>query len=162
MHCLVRICTGRRKDHGWDVSPPGVDTSQNINALNICSEEANKSLDHGTDFLKFCPNWQNAQLFKEWQKYARMCFKGGLAPLSFHIYGDLILVPGDVQTTQTDCSKTIKTPIVIHTKSNGCPKVPAITSTDGYKTKVIQAMLRDYCTTHIRESSDDYLWSLVT
>jgi hypothetical protein len=82
--------------------------------------------------------------------------------LSFKIYRDLILVLGDIQTTQKDRSKTIKTPIAIHTKSNGCPKIPAITSADGYKTKVVQAMLRDYCTTHIRESSCDHLQLCVT
>lgn len=114
----------------------------------------NKSLDSGTDFVRFCPGWKTAQLFKEWQGYARMSFKEGLALYFQNILG-LNLVIDDVQTTNKDRSKTIKTPITIHIKSNGCPKIPAITTASGYKTKIVQAMLRDYCTAHIREYSAD-------
>ncbi|KAI9432867.1 hypothetical protein BJY52DRAFT_1231737 [Lactarius psammicola] len=40
-------------------------------------DEANNLLDGGTCFLKYCPNWKDAPLFREWQKYAKMCFRGG-------------------------------------------------------------------------------------
>ncbi|KAI9450742.1 hypothetical protein BJY52DRAFT_1227032 [Lactarius psammicola] len=102
-------------------------------------DEANNLLDDGTRFLKYCPNWKDAPLFREWQKYAKMCFRGG-----------------DVHTTQKGCPKTVKPPISIHIKSNGCPNVPAITDADGYNAKAVQAVLQDYITTHIHELSVDY------
>ncbi|KAI9440221.1 hypothetical protein BJY52DRAFT_1229566 [Lactarius psammicola] len=77
-------------------------------------DEANNLLDDGTRFLKYCPNWKDAPLFREWQKYAKMCFRGG-----------------DVHTTQKGRPKTVKPPISIHIKSNGCPNIPAITNADG-------------------------------
>jgi hypothetical protein len=67
------------------------------------------------------------------------------------IYDGLNSTLDDVQIAQKDRSKTIKTPISIRTKSNGCPEIPEITMAQGYKTKIVQAMLRDYCTTHICE-----------
>jgi hypothetical protein len=52
----------------------------------LCSE-VNKKLQNGADFFKFCPDWQNAQLFTEWQKYAKMCFEDseGLAFVPQHL-----------------------------------------------------------------------------
>ncbi|KAI9450643.1 hypothetical protein BJY52DRAFT_1227093 [Lactarius psammicola] len=97
------------------------------------SDEANNLLDDGTHFLKYCPNWKDAPLFREWQKYAKMCFRGG-----------------DVHTTQKGPPKTVKPPISIHIKSNRCPNIPAITDADGYNAKAVQAVLQDYITTHIR------------
>jgi hypothetical protein len=108
-------------------------------------------LDADTYFLKFCPDWKDAPLFREWQKFAKKCFKG--VPFLIGPWDCLIPILGDVQTAQKDRSKTIKTPIPIHTKSNGCPDIPDITIADGYKTKVVQTMLRDYCTAHIRKKS---------
>lgn len=75
---------------------------------------------------------------------------------SFKTNGYLIHVLDDVQAIKKGSSKTIKTPIVIQTKSNGCPEIPSITKADGYKAKVVQVMLRDYFNTHIRESSYDH------
>ncbi|KAI9448886.1 hypothetical protein BJY52DRAFT_1228089 [Lactarius psammicola] len=83
-----------------------------------------KTCDDGTRFLKYCPNWKDAPLFREWQKYAKMCFRGG-----------------DVHTTQKGCPKTVKPSIFIHIKSNGCPNIPAITDADGYNAKVVQVVL---------------------
>ncbi|KAI9436410.1 hypothetical protein BJY52DRAFT_1230495 [Lactarius psammicola] len=97
-------------------------------------DEANNLLDDGTCFLKYCPNWKDAPLFREWQKYAKMCFRGG-----------------DVHTTQKGHPKTVKPSISIHIKSNGCPDIPAITDADGYNAKALQAVLQDYITTHIHE-----------
>lgn len=48
-------------------------------------------------------------------------------------------------------SKTNKTPIHIKTDANGKPDIPLVTPVDAYHTKVVQTMLREYCTTHIRE-----------
>jgi len=121
------------------------------------SDEANNLLDDGTRFLKYCPNWKDAPLFREWQKYAKMCFRGGWHFLLNSIdYGALIPLLGDVHTTQKGRPKTVKPPISIHIKSNGCPDVPAITNADGYNAKAVQAVLRDYITTHIRELSVNY------
>jgi hypothetical protein len=50
-------------------------------------------------------------------------------------------------------SKTNSTPIPILFDSDGCPELPTVTMPDGYKTKVVQSMLREYCTAHIREPS---------
>jgi hypothetical protein len=47
------------------------------------SSEVNKSLGTGLEFLKFCPDWKEAPLFKEWQKYAKKCFRDGLACFHF-------------------------------------------------------------------------------
>ncbi len=71
---------------------------------------------------------------------------------SLKSYHGLIPVLGDVQTTQKGGSMKVKTPILIHIKSNGCPKIPAVTKADGYRAKDLQAMLWDYCTTHICKS----------
>ncbi|KAI9444445.1 hypothetical protein BJY52DRAFT_1228837 [Lactarius psammicola] len=51
-------------------------------------DEANNLLDDGTHFHKYCPNWKDAPLFREWQKYAKMCFRGD--------YGELIPLLGYV------------------------------------------------------------------
>jgi hypothetical protein len=157
MCCPLCICTRGWEDCGWDVSLPAVYGGQDINGPMAYSEETNKSLGNGTAFVKFCPDWHSAQLFKEWRRYAKMSFKGSEAPFPFYICGVIILVLDEVETTKTDRSKTIKTPIPIRTKSNGCPKTPAVTLADGYQAKVVQIMLREYCITHIRESYYDYL-----
>jgi hypothetical protein len=47
---------------------------------------------------------------------------------------------------------TNKTPIEIATNDDGEPEVPSITQDNGIQTKVVQATLRKYCTTHICES----------
>lgn len=52
-----------------------------------------------------------------------------------------------------DRSKTITTQIPISIDQDGCPELPKVTMSDGYKTKVVQSMLREYCTAHIRELS---------
>jgi hypothetical protein len=49
-----------------------------------------------------------------------------------------------------DNSRTVMAPIPIDTNEDGSPVLPVITINDGHKTKIVQNMLRDYCTTHIR------------
>jgi hypothetical protein len=56
-------------------------------------------------------------------------------------------------TPPKDHSKTNTTPISISLDADGCPELPTVTMADGYKTKVVQSMLREYCTAHIREPS---------
>jgi hypothetical protein len=50
-----------------------------------------------------------------------------------------------------DRSKTINTQIPITFDASGCPDLPTTTMGNGYKTKIVQSMLREYCTAHIRE-----------
>jgi hypothetical protein len=90
------------------------------------------------------------------------CASKEVRRLYLNIHAGLIPLLGDVETTQKDRSKTVKTPIEIHIKSSGFPELPAITTAHGYKTKVVQAMLREYCTAHIREPSSSYLCPCVT
>ena len=54
-------------------------------------------------------------------------------------------------------SKTVTTQIPIAIDAVGCPTLPTTTMADGYKTKRVQSMLREYCTAHIREFSFDPL-----
>jgi hypothetical protein len=52
-----------------------------------------------------------------------------------------------------DQSQTIKARIPIPKEHSGRPALPSTTMSDGYATKVVQSMLREYCIAHIRESS---------
>ena len=64
---------------------------------------------------------------------------------------------GDVHDPQ-DRSKTIKTPMEIPIKSNGCPEIPEINEKEKkYGAKVLQTLVRDYCTAHIRRSPSTYI-----
>jgi hypothetical protein len=70
-------------------------------------------------------------------------------------------VPSDVQTVPKNRSKTRSTPIPISVNADGCPDVPNITKDENYKTKTMQAMLREYLTNHIRKSTPIvrmYMW----
>jgi hypothetical protein len=53
---------------------------------------------------------------------------------------------------QRDRSRTNKTPIQITLQPDGRPEIPSVTEDDSYDAKALQSMLREYCTTHIRES----------
>jgi hypothetical protein len=57
--------------------------------------------------------------------------------------------PTDVPP-KPDRSKTITTKIPITKDMSGCPELPTVSMLDGYKTKVVQSMLREYCTAHVR------------
>jgi hypothetical protein len=52
-----------------------------------------------------------------------------------------------------DCSRTIKKKISIAKDATGCPVLPHITPEHNFKTKMVQSMLREYCTTHISKQS---------
>jgi hypothetical protein len=46
-----------------------------------------------------------------------------------------------------DNSRIVMAPIPIHTNEDGSLELPNITINDGHKAKIVQSMLRDYCTT---------------
>jgi hypothetical protein len=64
-------------------------------------------------------------------------------------YDNLMEDLDDDRNSEKDRSKTIKTPVHITIEDTGEPAVPSITYSDGTKTKVAQAALRNYCTAHI-------------
>ncbi|KAI9428965.1 hypothetical protein H4582DRAFT_2066083 [Lactarius indigo] len=55
-----------------------------------------------------------------------------------------------------DLSKTITTPIPLVFNADGFPELPTVVSHDRYKAKVVQTLLRDYCTAHIHEECIPY------
>ncbi|KAN0141769.1 hypothetical protein V8E53_000231 [Lactarius tabidus] len=99
--------------------------------------DTNKEKDAQKQFLSFCPDWKTVILHKEWQTYAKRCYGGDD-------------VPSHPQTVLKNCTKTRSTPIPIPVNRDGCPDVPNITKDKNYKTKTMQAMLREYLTDHIR------------
>jgi hypothetical protein len=63
-----------------------------------------------------------------------------------------------VKVAQRNQDKSIKKPIKIKLKSDGCPSVPKITKKEGYGTKNVQGMLRRYVLAHIRMYQSDNLY----
>lgn len=51
-----------------------------------------------------------------------------------------------------DCTWTINKRIPIFKDNTGCPTLPDITPSHNFKAKVVQSMLREYCTAHICEN----------
>ncbi|KAN0125338.1 hypothetical protein V8E53_015595, partial [Lactarius tabidus] len=99
--------------------------------------DTNKEKDAQKQFISFCPDWKTVILHKEWQTYAKRCYGGDD-------------VPSHPQTVPKNRTKTRSTPIPIPVNRDGCPDVPNITKDKNYKTKTMQAMLREYLTDHIR------------
>jgi hypothetical protein len=58
--------------------------------------------------------------------------------------------PSPAESEQLDRSKTINKKIPIAKDPRRCPALPTIMPADNYKTKVVQSMLQEYCTSHIR------------
>jgi hypothetical protein len=85
------------------------------------------------------------------------CALGQVRDHILNTYHNLMKDLDDDQNLEKDRSRTIKTPIHITTEDTGEPAVPSITNSDGFKTKVVQAALRDYCTAHIREPYPSYM-----
>ncbi|KAH9038255.1 hypothetical protein EDB85DRAFT_1888104 [Lactarius pseudohatsudake] len=104
------------------------------NNLRIGFNDVNSVLQDGKDFWKFCPDWKSAALWDQWAQFGRMCFAEDPAQ----------------EPPKKGFSKTIITPIPLVVNKNGRPELPTVTMHDGYKTKVVQSLLRDYCTAHIR------------
>ncbi|KAH9069394.1 hypothetical protein EDB83DRAFT_2314420 [Lactarius deliciosus] len=87
----------------------------------------------GMDFRTFCTDWKSAALWEQWAQFGKKCF-----------------AKETVDTPKKDLSRTIKTPIPIICNADRCPELPTVAMSDGYKAKVVQSLLRDYCTAHIR------------
>ncbi|KAH9172395.1 hypothetical protein EDB89DRAFT_1906250 [Lactarius sanguifluus] len=103
------------------------------NNLKVGFNDASSVLQDGRDFRTFCTDWKSAALWEQWTQFGKMCFAKEI-----------------VDPPKKDLSRTIKTPIPIILDTDGCPELPTVTMSDGYKAKVVQSLLRDYCTAHIR------------
>ncbi|KAH9167727.1 hypothetical protein EDB89DRAFT_1909818 [Lactarius sanguifluus] len=103
------------------------------NNLKVGFNDASSVLQDGRDFRTFCTDWKSAALWEQWTQFGKMCFAKEI-----------------VDPPKKDLSRTIKTPIPIILDTDGCPELPTVAMSDGYKAKVVQSLLRDYCTTHIR------------
>ncbi|KAN0141562.1 hypothetical protein V8E53_000024 [Lactarius tabidus] len=134
----------------WSGEPPPA----NIQARMASSEDntivtgmfdTNKEKDAQKQFISFCPDWKTVILHKEWQTYTKRCYGGDD-------------VPSHPQTVPKNCTKTRSTPIPIPVNRDGCPDIPNITKDKNYKTKTMQAMLREYLTDHIRNRSATISW----
>ncbi|KAH9163430.1 hypothetical protein EDB89DRAFT_1912659 [Lactarius sanguifluus] len=97
------------------------------------SNDVSSVLQDGRDFRTFCTDWKSASLWEQWTQFGKMYFAKEI-----------------VDPPKKDLSRTIKTPIPIILDTDGCPKLPTVAMSDGYKAKVVQSLLRDYCTAHIR------------
>ncbi|KAI9437168.1 hypothetical protein H4582DRAFT_2058173 [Lactarius indigo] len=91
-------------------------------------------LQDGKDFWKFCPDWKSAALWQQWAQFGMQCFAKDTVK----------------EHPKRDPSKTITTPIPLVFNADGFLELPTVVSHDGYKAKVVQTLLRDYCTAHIR------------
>jgi hypothetical protein len=68
------------------------------------------------------------------------------------IYDDLMINSDtDEGVVEEDRENMTTKPIPVHLDADGFPELPPTTSNDLHKTKIIQSMLREYCTAHIRE-----------
>ncbi|KAI9430761.1 hypothetical protein H4582DRAFT_2063414 [Lactarius indigo] len=99
----------------------------------VSMDEWNAGVDEGLDFGDFCPNWRTSVLWDKWKKYGRQCF--GL---------------DDDQGAEKNHARTLKAPVQITTDVTGEPEIPSIVKGGGHQAKVVQTVLRDYCTAHIR------------
>jgi len=41
-------------------------------------DDAEKVINDGKSFLKFCPNWRDAILWEEWRQFGIQCFSEGI------------------------------------------------------------------------------------
>ena len=65
-------------------------------------------------------------------------------------------LPIPEEPEQPDGLRTVSKKIPIAKDDAGCPILPSITPSDNYKTKIVQSMLREYCTAHMRECCTAY------
>jgi hypothetical protein len=118
------------------------------------SEDGHTVYNDGKDFTKYCPEWKSSVLWDQWYQHGLKTFAKSL--LTFLWSHEVLMLLMHLETASTpptkDLSRTITTPIPITIGPDGCPDIPSVTISDGYKTKVVQSMLREYCTTHIRGS----------
>ncbi|KAF8257633.1 hypothetical protein EI94DRAFT_1708787 [Lactarius quietus] len=116
-------------------------TKDNDLSIGLVQDDVESVLDDGISFLNFCPDWKTAPLWEQWTQFGIHCFSQADDPLEED--------PVEV-LAKPDHSKMITTKIPISMDMSGCPELPTVTMLDGYKTKVVQSMLREYCTAHMR------------
>ncbi|KAN0136534.1 hypothetical protein V8E53_005581 [Lactarius tabidus] len=107
--------------------------------LNICllsRDDVEKVINNGKSFLNFCPQWKDSDLWEQWRQFGIQCFS------------DVVNADPPVP----DCTWTINKRIPIFKDNTGCPTLPDITPSHNFKAKVVQSMLREYCTAHICEN----------
>ncbi|KAI9433711.1 hypothetical protein H4582DRAFT_2060689 [Lactarius indigo] len=104
------------------------------NNLKIGFNDVNSVLQDGKDFRKFCPDWKSAALWEQWTQFGLKCFAKETVQ----------------EHPKKDNSRTIQSPIPLVFDADGCPELPTVTQRHGYKAKIVQSLLRDYCTAHIR------------
>ncbi|KAN0127804.1 hypothetical protein V8E53_014360 [Lactarius tabidus] len=102
--------------------------------LKICMDDVHSVLKDGNDFKEFCPDWKNTDIWQEWSKFSYKCFSQDT----------------DEGVVEEDCENMTTKPIPVHLDADRFPELPPTTSNDLHKTKIIQSMLREYCTAHIR------------
>ncbi|KAN0131057.1 hypothetical protein V8E53_011193 [Lactarius tabidus] len=102
--------------------------------LNICMDDVEKVIKDGKSFLNFSPDWRDSALWEQWRLFGIQCFSEAV----------------NVDPPASDRAKTINKRIPIVREVGGCPALPSITPSHNYKTKMVQSMLREYCTAHIR------------
>jgi hypothetical protein len=71
--------------------------------------------------------------------------------LMYMCNGLMKLTEPDEEPEEEDPAKLNMKPIPVHLDEAGFPELPPTTSMDTNKTKIVQSMLREYCTAHIRE-----------
>ncbi|KAH8985230.1 hypothetical protein EDB86DRAFT_2833172 [Lactarius hatsudake] len=116
------------------------------NNLKIGFNDVSSVLEDGKDFRKYCPDWKSAVLWEQWIEFGKKCFAK-----------DTVQEP----LPKKDCSRTLNTPIPIVFDKDGCPELPKVTMFDGYKAKVVQSLLREYCIEHIHEPFFQYMCSRI-
>ncbi|KAN0140679.1 hypothetical protein V8E53_001506 [Lactarius tabidus] len=102
--------------------------------LKICMDDVHSVLKDGKDFKEFCPDWKNTDIWQEWSKFGYKCFSQDT----------------DEGVVEEDRENMTTKPISVHLDADRFPELPPTTSNDPHKTKIIQSMLREYCTAHIR------------
>src|ERR1700735_3732086 len=121
--------------------------------ISPCRDDVESVVDDGKSFLNFCPDWQNAVLWQEWKQFGIECFSQGLCCFYHHYHILIDHSEPPPSCPKQDRSQTIKSRIPIPKEHSGRPAIPSTTMSDGYATKVVQSMLREYCTAHLRESA---------
>ena len=127
----------------------------------LCRDDVESVVEDGKSFLSFCPDWQNAALWQEWKQFGIECFTKGQQYFYHHYHiltGHVDPSPSPLQQEQ---AQTTRTKILICKDTSGRPLIPSTTMSDGYKTKAVQSMLREYCTAHLRKDCIHQLTSII-
>lgn len=117
-------------------------------------DDLSNIIDDGIPFKKFCPNWKTAVLWKEWTEFGFKCFSDGQS-ISY-MYTQCSQANHHSESISLEQTKggpkTNTDPIPIVLDESGYPELPDIRMDGNNKTKIVQSMLRDYCTANMRQS----------